>query len=142
MSVSVPDTLKKRKQQFCEHLVSRIEHAYIENEDAIKIQESRNVPNAFHYIDPPYAGADQGHYHGYTWQDYEEQLDWMATKCTGKFLLSNYNSEMLDGYIKKYGWQKKEITHRLKAPRKSGPTKTEVLVYNYNPSEGQFKLEM
>lgn len=142
MSVSVPDTLKKRKEQFTEQLVSRIEHAYIENEDAIKIQESRNVAKAFHYIDPPYAGADQGHYAGYTWEQYEQQLDWMATKCKGKFMLSNYNSDLLEGYIKKYGWIKREITHRLKAPRKSGPTKTEVLVFNYNPNPSQFKLEI
>lgn len=131
MSVSVPDTLKKRKSEFTEHLVERIEHAYIENEDALKVLNSRNVSSAFHYFDPPYPNADQGHYAGYGWDEYEALLSFCATKMKGRFMLSSYNSEMLDEYIHKYGWLKKQITHRIKAPRKSGEIKTEVLVMNY-----------
>lgn len=132
MSVSVPDTLTKRKQLFHGSMVtSRIEHAYIENEDAIKILRSRNVKKAFHYVDPPYPNADQGHYAGYTWADYKKLLKWLGKECKGKFLLSSYNSRMLDCAIKMFGWHKTEIKHRLKAPRKSGDTKVEVLVRNY-----------
>ncbi|HZV71668.1 MAG TPA: DNA adenine methylase [Saprospiraceae bacterium] len=131
MSVSVPDTLKRRKEQFTELLVSRIEHAYIENEDAIYVLNSRNVDKAFHYLDPPYAGSDQGHYAGYTWEDYAILLNWLESDCLGKFMLSNYNSQVLEEYIIRNGWQKKEITHRIQAPRRSASHKTEVLVWNY-----------
>lgn len=131
MSVSVPATLQKRKEDFTDHLVSRIENAYIENEDAIKILGSRNVEKAFHYLDPPYCGTDMGHYAGYTWDDYEKLLSWLATECKGKFLLSNYNSELLNQFVTVHGWYKKEIIHCLKAARKSGPKKIEVLISNY-----------
>lgn len=113
-----------------EELVRRIEHAHIECDDALKILNSRNVENAFHYIDPPYPNADQGHYRGYGFGEYENLLAFME-KIKGKFLLSSYNSDLLNQYISKNGWYKKEIIHRIKAPRKSGPVKCEVLVWNY-----------
>lgn len=134
-SVSVPMTLQNRKAQFTDLLVSRIENAYIENDDALKILRSRNVPNAFHYLDPPYCNADMGHYHGYTWDEYRDLLQWAAFECKGRFMLSNYNSELLDDFIKVYGWTKKEIVHRTKFARKSGSgkaEKVEVIVTNYN----------
>jgi len=111
MSVAVPDTLAKRKSDFTENLVERIQHAYIENDDAIKILQSRNVKKAFHYLDPPYPNADQGHYKGYTFQDYDQLLYFLGTECKGKFLLSSYNSEMLDHNINIYGWHKKRNYH-------------------------------
>lgn len=141
MTVSVPQTLLKRKQNFTEHLVARIENAYIENEHWLCVANSRNTPKAFHYLDPPYCGADMGHYTGsFTWSDYRQLLEWCAYHCTGKFLLSNYNSEILDAFIKVHGWHKKEITHRIKAPRKSGAAKVEVLVSNYYTPCGTLKL--
>ena len=140
MSVAVPLTLQNRKKMFTELLVERIENAYIENEDAIKILQSRNVKKAFHYIDPPYPNADQGHYSGYTFEDYEKLLQWCATKCKGNFLLSSYNSDMLNEFIIANGWFKKEINHRIKAPRKSGSIKTEVLISNYATPCGTLRL--
>lgn len=134
-SVSVPYTLKNRISAFDEHLRDRIQSTYIENEDALKVLESRNVPAAFHYIDPPYPGSDQGHYKGYDWDEYTRLLDWCAKECKGKFLLSNYNSELLDEYIHTYGWRKKEITHRIQAmnsKKTKKRNKTEVLVWNYD----------
>lgn len=135
----VPMALRNKKKRFTEKLTKRIESAYIENEDALKILKSRNVKETFHYLDPPYPNADQGHYSGYTFDDLKLLLDFLQNECKGKFLLSNYNSDMLDAYIKRNGWYKKEITHKLKAPRKSGKVKTEVLVWNYN-LENQQKL--
>lgn len=140
MSVSVPATLKKRKEEFTQHLVHRIENAYIENDDAIKILRSRNSKSAFHYLDPPYCGTDMGHYAGYTWTEYENLLNWCENECQGKFLLSNYKSDLLDEFIDKNNWYKKEIIHRLKAPRKSGELKIEILVSNYQNTCGTLKL--
>jgi len=128
----VPDNVVNKKIDFTDELVSRIEHCYIENDDALKILQSRNVAKAFHYIDPPYCNADMGHYrNSFSWIEYRQLLDWCAFHCKGKFLLSNYNSEMLESFIKVHGWYKQEITHRIKAPRKSGTEKVEVLVSNY-----------
>ncbi len=150
MSTSVPDTLANRKQAFTELLVSRIERAYIENEDAIKVLRSRNVAKAFHYIDPPYPNADNGHYTGYDWDQYKLLLDFLSSECKGKFLLSSYNSEMLDSYIKSNGWHKREITHRLCGSKalnsrrgreaKGYASRTEVLVSNYRSACGTIEL--
>jgi len=149
-TVSVPATLKKRKEDFTELLVARIAGAYIENDDAIRILKSRNVEKAFHYVDPPYPNADQGHYRGYGWDQYEALLIFLATECTGKFLLSSYNSEMLDGYTKIYEWKKKEITHKLSGTAalnsrkgktsKGIHTKTEVLISNFENTCGTLSL--
>lgn len=150
MSVAVPATLRHRKNQFTELLVKRIENAYIENDDAVKILQSRNVKKAFHYIDPPYPNADQGHYSGYTFEDYEKLLQWCATKCKGNFLLSSYNSEMLTEFTITNGWFKKEITHRISGSKNMNPrkgreakgkfTKTEVLISNYATPCGTLHL--
>ena len=109
--------------------------AYIECDDALKILRSRNVEKAFHYLDPPYPGSDQGHYKGYSFDDLQMLLDWCRNECRGKFLLSNYNSELLDDYIERNNWNRKEIIHRLTAPRKSGDAKIEVFVWNYDMNE-------
>lgn len=138
MSVSVPETLAKRKSQFNEQLVKRIELTYIENDDAIKILRSRNVAKAFHYIDPPYFNADQGHYAGYTEEDFINLLDFLSKECVGRFLLSNYRSETLDKYVKENNWKYKEVTVRIKAPSKEVRDKTEVLVWNYNLQQDLF----
>lgn len=145
MSVAVPDKLAKCKQYFTEALAARIEHAYIENEDALYILSSRNVEKAFHYVDPPYPNADQGHYGGYGYDQYENLLKWLATECKGKFLLSSYNTEMLDGYTKIYDWYKKEITHRITGSKTSNFatnrwSKTEVLISNYATPCGTLNL--
>lgn len=144
-SVCTPDTVQSKKREFTELLVARLEHAYIENDDFLRVLQSRNVPYAFHYLDPPYffgesGHADHGHYRKiFSIADYERLLTWCA-ECKGKFLLSNYNSTTLDRFIKVHGWKKKEITHRLSAPRKSGTAKVEILVSNYDTPCGTLKL--
>jgi len=109
-----------------------LENTFIENNEALTILISRNVKKAFHYIDPPYFNADMGHYAGYTEENLKSLLTWCANDCKGKFLLSNYNSDLLNEFIQVHGWHKKEVTHRIKAPRKSGAAKVEVLVWNYD----------
>lgn len=149
---SVPRTLTNHKRRFTEHLVARIENAYIENQDGLDVLQSRNVPAAFHYLDPPYPGADQGHYFRlrkeakeYEWEEFERLLDWLAKECKGKFLLSNYNSELLDSYVTRHGWYKQSITHRIGGKKESNfnrsrEQKTEVLIRNYTTTCGTLKL--
>ena len=129
-NMRTPTLLKNLKEKFTEELVKRIEGVHIECNDALQVLHSRNVENAFHYIDPPYPNTDQGYYRGYGFGEYEALLEYLK-KIKGKFLLSSYNSPILDTYITRNNWNKKEIIHRLKAPRKSGDVKCEVLVWNY-----------
>jgi DNA adenine methylase len=127
----VPEQMRNKKARFTEWLVHRIEDAHIENNTASFVLKSRNVSNAFHYIDPPYFNADMGPYPGFTENDLIDILD-ICKEIKGRFLLSNYNSEILDSYIEKYGWYKQEITKRMMAPKIRTKFKTEVLVSNYS----------
>lgn len=136
---SYPGSLQNKKNDFTDRLVARIENATIENTDAIRVLNARNHPNALHYLDPIYPDTNEETYRFFghaktTWTDYENLLKWLVT-CKGKFILSSYNNEVLNGYTKIYNWNKKEITHQLRSPRKGGTqlTKTEVLIYNYTP---------
>ncbi len=136
-----PDTLRNKKDAFTELLVRRIESAYIENKDALQVLESRNVAHAFHFIDPPYMNADQGHYAGYTEQQFCDLLQWLET-CKGKFLLSNYPSDILQEFIQKNGWHTKVITARRRAPRQRMKAKSEVLIANFPlVPEGQLSFD-
>ncbi len=136
-SVVVPKVLKNKKDKFTELLVRRIENAQIENEDALKIIKSRNVDKAFHYLDPPYLGADMGHYKGYTENDFIDLLE-VLQHIKGKFLLSNYDSDILRSYIRKNKWGYRVISNPLR--RKSRANKSEILVYNYLPEPINLKL--
>lgn len=141
----VPDTLTRRKREFTEMLVQRIEHAYIENDDGIKIARTRNTRSTFSYFDPPYPMADQGHYAGYGWDQFQALLDYCADECKGMFLLSNYNCDLLDAYIRENGWFKKEITHKITGKKAvnhkvNRDMRTEVLVWNYPNTCGTLKL--
>ena len=48
-----PKILHRKKERFTEMLVERIENVIIECGDAINVIQTRDTPNAFHYVDPP-----------------------------------------------------------------------------------------
>jgi thymidylate synthase len=63
-----------------------------------------DTPETFFYIDPPYVGANQGHYGGYT-QEYFDELLEMLSKIKGKFILSSYPNKILTDFIKNNQWK-------------------------------------
>lgn len=140
-NASVPEQMVNKKRRFTEWLVYRLENAYIENCDAMHVINRANKVNAFHYIDPPYYNADMGHYNTkslgskkrWTENNFIDLLD-LCGEIKGRFLLSHYNSPILESYIEKNGWYKKEVSKRLQAPMILTKDKTEVLVSNYSPT--------
>jgi DNA adenine methylase len=90
------------------------------------------VEDAFFYLDPPYVGADQGHYDGYSQEDFDNLLGLLET-MQGKFLLSSFRNKSLDDFTRRNGWSKMEIkrecsmTNRFDNPK----IKTEILTANY-----------
>lgn len=126
---------QNKKLQFDQTILERLSHAQIEHSDACKVLELYDTEDTFHYVDPPYIQTNQGHYDKYTETDYERLLDTLA-KVKGKFLLSSFPSDLLDEYIKKYGWHTKQFSKTLSA-RKVIPgnardaRKIEVLTANY-----------
>ena len=127
-------TFKNKKLQFDQTIAKRLELAQIENNDACKVIESRDAEDAFHYVDPPYVSANQGHYGGYTEADYRNLLETLS-RVKGKFLLSSYQSPLLSEYTQKHGWYTKTFEKPLTAPNGAGKKvrkrKVEVLTANY-----------
>lgn len=123
---------RNKKLRFTHDLAERLENVQLESNDAIKVIESRDTLNTFHYIDPPYIGADQGHYSGYTESDFIALLNTLE-KVKGKFLLSMYESDILTEYAKRNGWYMKSFDMPKTANNATGKRKrkTEVLTANY-----------
>ena len=125
---------RNKKLIFDKGIAKRLENVQIEHNDALQVIKSRDTEDAFHYVDPPYIDSHQGHYGGYTENDYRKLLDTLPN-IKGKFLLSSYPSEILDEYIKKNGWHSIRFEKVLSAKKgvagKPRDKKIEVLTANY-----------
>ncbi len=112
----------------------RLEEAQLEKLDAVECIKVYDSNKTFHYVDPPYLDADQGHYKGYSPEDFERLLKELSL-IKGMFLLSCYPGSMIDCFIQEEGWYVMEIEKRIRArnPKRFEKqiTKTELLVWNY-----------
>jgi DNA adenine methylase len=109
----------------------RLRRVQIENCDALRIIKSRDVPDGFFYLDPPYVGADQGHYDGYTQEDFDRLLETLES-LKGKFLLSSFRNRNLAEISERNGWYTIEIKMiSSMTSRFEKKDKVEVLTANY-----------
>lgn len=140
-SASHTTVLQNRKNEFW-LLEDRIQNVQIMDRDAIKCIKTFDSENAFFYIDPPYVGANQSYYAGYTQKDFDDLLECLDT-LKGKFLLSSYDNENLAKYTKKNGWYTIHIrnlnnttAHKVGQKKKY---KIEVLTSNYDTEKQEDK---
>ena len=126
--------LANKRLNFSEDYAIRLQNAQIECCDALRVIRSRDSEETFFYCDPPYVGADQGHYDGYTQEDFDGLLSALEG-IKGKFLLSSYRNKALAEVSKQNGWHSFEIkmacsmTNNSKSEEKR--SKIEVLTANY-----------
>ncbi|URM37126.1 DNA adenine methylase [Flavobacterium anhuiense] len=120
-----------KKETFTEELSQRLNLTQIECKDAIELIKKQDSENAFFYIDPPYVGANQGHYGGYTQEHFCALLETLS-QIKGKFLLSSYPNAALDEYRKSYGWVNYDKDLLLACSNGTGKRKTEALTANYS----------
>jgi len=124
-----------RRESFTEDLALRLQQVQIECADALRIIRSRDTPETFFYLDPPYFNSDMGHYDGYTVEDFEMLLKSVA-QAEGRFLLSSYPSELLKDYGRKHGWRSYEKRMALAMSAASSlRTKVEVFTMNFEVSD-------
>ncbi|MDR0374617.1 MAG: DNA adenine methylase [Treponema sp.] len=134
----VSGKLTNKRDSFTAEYGARLQNTQIEYCDALRIIRSRDTPETFFYCDPPYVGADQGHYDGYTQEDFDGLLDALAS-IQGKFLLSSYRNKALTAFVEKQGWDSVEIRMSLNMSNNHTPrAKIEVLAANY-PIEDKIK---
>lgn len=134
----IAKTLAHARRNFCPWLKKRLQYVQISCRDALQVIKERDSIDTFFYLDPPYPGTNQGHYSGYTWENLEELLT-LLTAVKGKFMLSNYPSEMISKYSEENNWPTKQIFYKkdscLVQDRKA--QKTEILLMNYEISVPQ-----
>ena len=130
-SNSTVKRLFNKKHAFTNEICKRLDFVDLESNDAIKVIESRDTPESFFYVDPPYFNADMGHYDGYTEKDFVVLLTTLA-KIKGKFLLSSYPSTILTRFTKKYKWKNWSKESRVSVTKDTKKSKTEVLTGNYD----------
>lgn len=123
-------TISNKRERFQETYKERLRNVCIECNDAVKVINSRDTVNTFHYCDPPYFNSDCGHYDGYTREDFEKLLQALSA-IKGKFLLSSYPSDLLEEFRSQQGWKQKKFTKNLTAGKSNSGKKTEVLTWNY-----------
>ncbi len=124
-----PPVKTHNKRNNFKKYTSRLEHTLIFNKDALKVIEKLDDPETFFYLDPPYVGANQGHYDGYKQEDFTAMIDQLAS-IKGKFLLSSYQNDYLTKVTNQQGWHTEAIEMRLGVV--VGQKKTEVLTWNYD----------
>jgi DNA adenine methylase len=136
--------IKGKRADFTERLHQRLDNVQISSRDALRVIPDRDTPDTFFYLDPPYPGCAQQHYSGYTVDDLEELLRTLQT-IKGRFILSNYWSDLLKEYVDKNGWNCREIEVNLRitnlgrSNRKQEVQKRiEVLVYNFQINKDLF----
>lgn len=123
-------TTANKKILFSEDYKTRLDKVQIENRDAIKVITSRDMEDSFFYCDPPYYNANMGHYSGYKVEDFGNLLICLSN-IKGKFLLSSYESELVEKYTRKNNWETIKIKKRLSVTHKVKRDKVEVLTANY-----------
>ena len=118
-----------KRTRFSVDYAIRLQQAQIECCDALRIIKSRDSKDAFFYLDPPYVGYDQGHYDGYTQDDFDALLG-LLEGIQGKFLLSSFRNTALTRFIKRHKWPSQEIEMTCSLSRNKS-NKVEVLTANY-----------
>lgn len=124
--------LTNKIEAFTAPLANRLRNAQIECCDALKIIETRDTPETFYYLDPPYPGTDQGHYNGYSAANFTGLLE-LLSRIKGKFLLSSFRHDVLTEYTAKNKWSQFEITMNRSMSKHDGRLlkKIEVFTANY-----------
>lgn len=69
--------------------------------EALKFIDQFDSPQTFFYVDPPYPGTNQGHYNGYSQDDFDQLVDKLKN-IQGSFLLSCYGNERCDEMFERF----------------------------------------
>lgn len=112
------------------HSKNRLKNCYISCSDAIKCIKNWDTPHTFFYCDPPYPETRQGHYEGYTQENFD-QLIQALDQCKGSFILSCYQNIAVPKE-----WEQFEFDSVMSAsPNKTGERKRVECVWRRFPAE-------
>ncbi len=123
------------KERFKAVFKDRLKTVQIECNDALRIIQSRDREGAFFYCDPPYPKSDQGHYKGYSMEDFMGLIEALSS-IKGRFLVSSYDYTELAEMAQKNGWNQYRKEMKIAVNKRPGSklrtqTKVEVFTANY-----------
>ena len=125
-----PLRLANSKQLLSAELINLLENTTIECDDALAVIKRYDCVQAFFFVDPPYVGANMGHYTGmFNDQNLVELLNLLAT-IKGKFMLTMYPNDVIKSYADKHNWNITEIERVITASQKRRFQK-EWIIMNY-----------
>lgn len=107
-------------------IVERLRSVYIEDIDALACIQRWDRPHTTFYVDPPYLGANQGHYGGWVADDQQKLLE-VLDGTEGTFLLSGYANEITDKWAADHNWERYVIPSTVSATIHKRITKEEVV---------------
>lgn len=70
---------------------NRFKYTTVMNECALNVIKRMDSPQTCFYVDPPYPGANQGHYVGFSQSDFDKLIA-VLDSCLGSVVLSCYNN--------------------------------------------------
>ena len=122
-----------KKQRFEKWMDLRLKNTQLECDEALDVIRRYDDLKTFLYIDPPYFSSDQGHFQGFTLEDFNNLLN-MLSDIKGKFLLSTYPETVLSEYVEKNNWNRKNYIKSVSVNNVRGKKneKIECLIWNYN----------
>jgi DNA adenine methylase len=123
--------IANKRVTFTEQMAVRLQNVQIECRDALKIIRGRDTPETFFYLDPPYPDTDQGHYDGYSSDDFRVLLETIS-KIEGKFLLSSFRHSALAEYTEKCRWSQFEIKMNKSITAQTGNVSKKIEVFTAN----------
>lgn len=127
-----------KRNAFTDAVFERLKEAQISCRNANDVLIERSSVDAFAYIDPPYIGCNQKHYHGYGDLEFSSLLSILQDHFEGKFLLSTFANDIIYDFAERNGWHifgknmpMSVANFRSKERGGNAKRKVELLVYNY-----------
>lgn len=131
----MPKKLHNAKDEFTQRLCSRLEKVTLENRNALEVIACYDMPEAFHFVDPPYVNSDCGHYEDTFNERNMAELLHLLEGVKGRFMLTMFPLEMIEEHAKKNGWIIHRVERTISASKVSRRRQEEWIVCNYEKKE-------
>lgn len=105
------------KKTYLPQIMKRLSKVHLSNCDALQCIKNWDSPSTLFYLDPPYPNTHQGHYSGYTQEDFEALIE-VLKGIEGSFILSNYPNKSVPK-----DWSLIEIEATMSAKKVKGGTR-------------------
>ena len=133
----IPKKVTGAKDQFTEHICTRLENVTIENRDALEVISCYDNPDAFHFVDPPYINTDCGHYEGRFNEKNMENLLKLLENVKGKFMLTMFPLSMIEDYANRNGGVIHRSERTISASKTNRRKHEEWMICNYDNLHGK-----